>query len=488
MQTTLRHSAPRHLSSPSADLVRFVLTPPLALAFACVLTTKACDAHAAPPEADERTEEGASEGSDTGVDPAEDPTGETAAGAALGPVEAAAPKLDDRSSAEEAPPSPEPEASDFRIYGFVDANGSVSSNRPANHVYRGTATQPRIGELTMNLAALGIEKKARPGRLDWTMNLAAQFGPAADALVAAEPQGTADSPTFVGPETWKHIGRATAGFRTARGIEFTGGLHVSPVGIGIHWVPYNWNYTVTWELNGVPYYLAGGRLAVPISRNGRHRLEGWLVNGWQYAADNNRAPSGMLGYVYDDGEGNNVASFLWLGPERDDLSLGGSRIYSDTQFTIDRPRWGIAALVDVGTEGVTTAEGTSNRVWWMASAVFTRFRLLTVDGKRRDEDTAPLLAWELQARPEVFWDPDGNIYPLNGTLVSGTVGTSFRILGQLLVRAEYRYDHAFDPNGFFFRGDAITPDASGLAINQHTFFINVAAMFDYTLPSLRRRR
>lgn len=351
----------------------------------------------------------------------------------------------------------------WEVGGFVDANYGYSSNNPENHVYRGTAVQPRTGEFVLNHVVAYIRRDATPGVFSPVFELAVQAGPAADALVAYEPNPGGGNGKFAGPEVWKHLSRANIGFRTRGGTELSAGLHVSPVGIGIHWSPYNWNYTVTWQLNSVPYYLSGLKLVQPIGR--RHGVQVWLTNGWQLLSDNNRAPSLMLGYTFTTGPEFSLAEYVWVGPEQADMRPGAWRIFSDTQFTYNRPRWGVGGLFDAGGERRTDLP---TRPWnlWVVGAVFSRWRVL---GEKR--------TWDMSLRPEFFWDRDGRIFGVPQALLAATYTNDVRLFDNLLFRVEYRYDRSTNPDGFFYRGAAIADDARGLARDQHTVFFAVAGVF-----------
>ena len=168
------------------------------------------------------------------------------------------------------------------------------------------------------------------------------------------------------------------------------------MGIGIHWTPFNWNYSVSWELDAVPYYLAGLKVVHPL--NERHGVQLWVVNGWQTLADTNKVPSLMLGYTYTPNPRFNLAEFAYFGPDQADVRMAAWRMYSDTQFTYNVERFGVGGLFDVGGERLTERPGRPMTLW-MTAALFTRWRVL---GQKR--------TWDMAARPEVYWDRDGRIY------------------------------------------------------------------------------
>lgn len=350
----------------------------------------------------------------------------------------------------------------YEVGGFLDVNWMYNHNLPDNHVYRGNSVQPRTGEFAVNLAVVYIRRDAVPGRLSPTFELALQAGPAADALMYYEPTPGGEASKFAGVEVFKHLGRANVGFKSRRGTELSAGMHLSPVGIGIHWSPYNWNYTVSWQLNSVPYYLAGLKLAHPITD--KHGVQLWAVNGWQTLGDNNKAPAFMAGYTYTPSPRFAFAEYAYFGPDNADTSLRAWRMFSDTQFTYNTERFGVSGVYDIGAERRTDLP-TNPWHMWMTAAVFTRWRVL---GKQR--------TWDMAARPEWFWDRDGRMFGVPQHLLAATFTNDVRLFESLLLRLEYRYDRSTSPTGFFYRGPAITDAAAGLGQGQHTLMFAIAGV------------
>jgi len=361
----------------------------------------------------------------------------------------------------------------WEVGGFVDANYVYNNNLPDNHVNRLRSAVPRTGEFSLNLVVAYIRRDAVPGQFSPTFELALQAGPAADALMYYEPEPGGDASRFAGKEVFKHIGRANVGFKTRRGTELSVGMHLSPVGIGIHWTPFNWNYSVSWELDGVPYYLAGLKVVHPI--NDRHGLQLWVVNGWQTLADTNKAPSLMLGYTYTPSARFNLAEFAYFGPDQADIRMAAWRMYSDTQFTYNVDRFGVGGLFDVGGERLTDQTGRPMTMW-MTAALFTRWRVL---GKQR--------TWDMAARPELYWDRDGRIYGVtDNVLLGATYTNALRLTENLLLRLEYRYDRSSAPGGYFYRGAAIDDTLPPFARDQHTLFFAVAGVFAHRFGPARK--
>ncbi len=359
----------------------------------------------------------------------------------------------------------------WHLGGFVDTVYAFSPSFPANHLNRGSGTQPRLNEFSVNHVAFYVRKAPREGAWDWTIELAAQAGPAPAALVANEVAIGGTSGAFAGPNVWQHIGRANVGFRAPRGAEFSAGLHSSPIGVGLHWTVYNWNVTTSWELNSVPYYLPGLRYRQPLDRSGRHALETWIVNGWQLAAENNAAPSGVFAYIFTPRPDLTISEYTWVGPETASISPDTWRLFSNTQFVWNRDRVGLTGLFDIGGDG-RHARGGQRFSTWLTSAFSARWLVV----KRG------VVRWDMAARAEAFWDSAGRIYgEPRTTLVAGTITQALRVVEHLMLRLEYRYDHALGPQGFFYYRNVTTPAAGGLAQNQHLILLNVAAQFDLAL-------
>lgn len=358
----------------------------------------------------------------------------------------------------------------WTVTAFVDTGYALNNNRPDNHLYRGTSTTPRTDEFTINLGAVALTHDAtddEPYRFEFGL----QAGSAADALVAGEPVPGGDDGAFAGAETWKHLALANAGGRIAQsGTELGAGLFASPIGIGGFWSPFNANVTPSWASNAAPFYFAGLRVQQDLPAG--FGLQAWLVNGWQTLADANGAPSGLVGATWDHHAPSGswyAAGFVYFGPDDIDLSADAWRVHTDGQVGWRGRRLGVAAVWDYGRERVTALPDAPVQ-WWTGGGLFVDGR--AYEGRRVDVDVA--------IRPEAWRDRGGRIYGVDQWLLSGTGTFAVRFFDVLLLRAEYRYDRSTADGGFFYRADATSPDAPGLASDQHTVFFNVAGVFAHS--------
>jgi hypothetical protein len=382
-------------------------------------------------------------------------------------AEADGEKRGDPSSSPASSPSSPAEAPEktFTVGAFIDAAYIVNSNLPDNHLYRGAFTTPRTGEFTINLAAAHFQHRATAAA-PWRLQLALQAGAAAEATWGDEPVPGGAGGRYAGPEAWKHIGLANAGLRIPRaGTEVFGGVMSAPFGIGSLWSKDNWNYSPSWLANGSPYYFAGGALQQPLPAG--FGVYAWVVNGWQTVADVNKVPSYVVGLTWGQDD-LSIASAVYFGPDTPIIDVENWRVLSDTTLTWNTERIGVAGIVDVGQERVATLPGEPLALW-LGGAGFIRGRVL-----QRER-----VALELSARPEAFWDRDGQIYGVPQTLVSATGTFGAVLFDHLLARIEYRYDHSTARGGFFWVADRTNADAAALAGDQHTVFFSLVGYVSY---------
>lgn len=155
---------------------------------------------------------------------------------------------------------------------------------------------------------------------------------------------------------------------------------------------------------------------------------------------------------------------LFLGPEQPRTAVRYWRAFSDTLLQWSGEDFTAALAYDAGTE--QRSEGTALQTLWMGSALFTRWH---IDGH-----------WSLGLRPEVYWDPDGQMTGARQFIKAVTTTLEYRWPvgpSNFSVRAEYRHDDSTGKGGGFFdpRTGAMT-----LVAGQNTFFL--ACLWSYDGP------
>jgi hypothetical protein len=384
----------------------------------------------------------------------------------------------DASPSEPAPapePEPEPEHT-WQAELNIDTAYGFNSNLPDNHLTRMTVT-PRSGEMTIGAVGAFVRHPLRDDQ-PWLFEFGLRAGAAVDALTASEPNPGGPDGKFAGTEVFKHIAVANAGFALRRAkTTFAAGVFESPIGFGTFWTHRNWNYTTSWELNTVPYYLTGLRITQPLPRG--FELAGWVVNGFQSFADNNNVPSGMLALNWTrpktpvppprtGSTSTQFATHVYFGPEGT-TAIGPKdwRLYWDTWVVYDfDDHFSLAGVFDLGLDRVGRED---ERAPFGTLALFSRGTIF--EGKRGHLDLA--------LRPEALWDPRGRFTGTEHWLFAGTGTLTFTLFEHLFLRAEYRFDHSTARNGFFFRREFTHAGAPGLAQDQHTVFLSLAANWSF---------
>jgi hypothetical protein len=370
-------------------------------------------------------------------------------------------------------PAPaEPEQRPWVVGGFIDTQYVINSNFPDNHIFRGTAVTSRTGEFNPNLMVAYIRRD--PIKSPWMMELALQAGSAADALYAAEPVAGGADGRYAGAEAFKHIGRANSGVRLKRGTEFAAGLMVAPTHFGSFWTKDNWHSSISWGYSSVPFFLMGIRVYQPIGE--RFGVGAWLANAYGFMGDNNKAPVGLLNFVFNARPDLQVVQNVYAGPEDADLRPAAWRLLLDTQVVYNSEKWGLALVGDYGREQLTFKTD-SPLAQWANGMVSLRWRNLA-----REK-----VQWGMAIRPEFFWDRGGRIFNSpdpDNWLLGGTFTNDLRFFDALMLRLEYRYDYSTAPSGFFYRGKAINDAAAGLANSQHTVIFNFIGYFERRFAGL----
>ena len=170
-------------------------------------------------------------------------------------------------------------------------------------------------------------------------------------------------------------------------------------------------------------------------------------------------------------------TFLSAGPEDVDMRPQAWRLLLDSQIVYIADRWGIAIVGDYGREKLTMKMG-QPVAYWANGMVSVRWHVL---GEKH--------TWGMAVRPEFFYDHGGRIFgaqDVDNWMFGGTFTNDVRLFDAVLVRLEYRYDRSTAAHGYWYRGPAITDDATGLANSQHTVLFNFIGYFERKLPGIRK--
>lgn len=365
---------------------------------------------------------------------------------------------------------------------FVDADYAWQFSNPVDHTIFPTTTAARHSEFSLNLAYLGFELNGIDtpyggpiGRFEIQMGSYIATIHGQDSTLARG--------SFLSNPTLSYVKQAGAGwhFHWLHGVNIELGIFPSYIALESFVPQENWNYTHPFVSDFTPYYFSGLRTQLYLLEN--HKLELWLVNGWQSFGRWHDALTG--GYLYNVRIGSRLSltHTLYAGQEQTRASDPNSqsfRLYSDNyaQWLVFDDlkrdffqRLALCLVADVGYEfrGPTAGE--------------------VVDG-RRTPPNGPMTGGSLTLRVEwtralmttlrgdFFYDrssavvyplPLGNQYTLpgNGSTVNPfeflgggfTATVDFRPSPWLLLRLEYAHRAANQP---YFSGPGGITGPNGL--------------------------
>jgi hypothetical protein len=297
----------------------------------------------------------------------------------------------------------------------------------------------------------------------WGVELALQAGYDTDALV---PEPSGGSQPLSGADMLRHIARANVSYLAAigRGLTFTAGLMKGTKTYEEFYAKYNLNYTRAYLTDYNPNFVMGVGASYPVTKSLEMGL--YVVNGYQHLAHANDLPSYLYKMEWRAAHHITVYQNLYYGPDQSEMSLRYWRTFSDSTIEWRLPDWRVALSYDVGTEKVVAVNG-APRALWMGAALFTQRHLVG--------------PWSVAVRPEVFWDPQGQMTEREQLIWANTSTLEYkRHLGQqlIIVRFEYRYDHSTGSQGGFFYNGLTLDGAPRLIGSQHQTILGLILAFD----------
>ena len=243
------------------------------------------------------------------------------------------------------------------------------------------------------------------------------------------------------------------------GLKLTAGLMNSFIGFESMYAGSNPNYTRAWMADYSPYFLlgAGGEYAVSDDVSASF----FVVTDYNYLAFVGYQPKYAAQYKWNMAPEWSLTQNLFFGPEQQNTSMAYWRGFSDTILHWKTDDLMLAAAYDIGTEKHPTGGLQS---LWMGSAIWTRWHI-----------GGP---WSVAVRPEVYWDPDGELTGKKQFISAITTTAEYRLpLGPstAAIRTEFRHDNSTGPEGGFYN-----PAGTSLPLvaNQNLFFLAVVWTYD----------
>ncbi len=338
-------------------------------------------------------------------------------------------------SPEAAPAGPAP----IEVVGFVDTYYSYNFNKPAGDTpLRNFDT--KHNQVSLGLIELALEQKpTAKSRIGFRADL--DFGPTTDLVHAAEPGGTDVFKTFQqGYLSWL----APAG----KGLQLDVGKFVTPFGAEVIEAKDNWNYSrsLLFAL-AIPYYHVGLRATYNV--NDKVTFNGFLVNGWNDAVDNNGGKSiGLSATIKPHPKLTVVGTFMG-GPEQKDDTADKRYLWDGVVTFNATSTLSLMANYDYGKDRFAGVP-----VKWQGVAGYARWQATHT--------------WALTPRVEWLDDADGFMTGVSQKVKEVTLTSENKIDGGLLARLEFRRDMADEP---FFVKDGNKVKA------QNTFTVGLVYAF-----------
>ena len=240
----------------------------------------------------------------------------------------------------------------------------------------------------------------------------------------------------------------TSTIPVGEGLQFKGGLFVTPLGTEILPAPGNYNDEISrsFAFNlGIPIRHLGGLFTYPVLKT--LSVSGGLVTGWDDPHDNNNSPSFLGGVNYTPADAFALASNIIIGPEQR-APTGRTRITWSNVATI-KPMDPLRVYLEytLGHEAqAPTAFGNRN-AWWNAVSAVASWNWTE--------------RFNTAFRGEVFIDGQGarifasNQFPSfapvhNAALGEITLAGTYKFTKMFLGRMEFRQDWA--NRGIYQRG------------------------------------
>lgn len=357
------------------------------------------------------------------------------------------------------PTSQATDAPQWQSTAFADVGYLGDFNMPSSHLFRNRGTTPRVDELDVNMAGIGV-KKAASESSRWGTELTAQAGKDSETFGFS-----ATAPNIAGADWLRHLGPTNVSylFPSGSGLTVQAGIFSSLIGYDSLYAKDNFTYTRPWAGDETPYLMMGVNASLALNKNVSATL--FLINGYWHLAHANDVPSvgGQLAYKPTDRV--SVKETLLYGPQQANTSLEFWRFFSDS--IVEAKTDGITAAFEyqIGTENVDVPG--NPRALWMSAQLPVHW---VVQGP-----------WSVTVRPEFAWDRDGRWIGAPQSVKAITTTLEYRVpyrRAQTIVRLEHRFDDSRGSGGGFFDDGEVRPGVIGLTPRQNLLAIAVILTFD----------
>ncbi len=242
---------------------------------------------------------------------------------------------------------------------YVDAYYAFQFHQPVDHVIFASTAGARHNEISVNMAAIGLDVTGLDGPIGRVILQYASNVETVNAQDASVGRGY-----FLTARAFQYLQQASVGwhFHALHGINLEAGILPSHIGMETLLTQENWNYSRPFLSDFTPYYLMAGR--IEIYPTDRLFLQGWVANGWQtYGKWHETMAFGYL-LNWRPTERLSLTTAGYAGTD-DRTQAGAVRLYTDNyaQWRFQKSATGalrsgaISIVADGGGETVTGAVG-----------------------------------------------------------------------------------------------------------------------------------
>jgi Putative beta-barrel porin-2, OmpL-like. bbp2 len=342
----------------------------------------------------------------------------------------------------------------INISGLLDTAYNWSSNHPKNPAFiSGRVFNKDYNKVSFNNFNLTLDKPEK----DWGVgfHVSGMFGREGELLR----ESTLWGKTFhKEPSAELFESYVTTTIPIGEGLQFKGGLFVTPLGAEIISQPGSYNNNISNSYTfffGLPFRNLGGLFTYPVLKT--LSVSGGLITGWDNPRDNNGSPSGLFGANFTPTDSFALASNIIVGPEQTH-NTNNARFTWNTVATI-KPMDPLTLLLEytVGAEkNASTPTGNKNAQWYSFAAVGSwswTDRFSTAIRGEAFFDEGASRTFGFAATKPIF----------NVSLGEATLTATYKFTKMLQGRAEFRQDWA--NRAVFQRGSGnADPNQTTLAV------------------------
>ncbi len=343
---------------------------------------------------------------------------------------------------------------DYLFSGYMDGYYGDDMGGSNDEIWRSKGTTQRLNMPTANIASAILSKSSTDD---------SPLGGELGFMAGANTNGQVPSSSALpGVNILRYLSRANISYQVSEipGLKLSAGLMNSFIGYENFLAGQSFNFTRAYIADYTPYFLigAGGQYIVDESLS----FCFYLVSDYNYLQFLGHQPKYASQVNWSMNSEWTLTENVFFGPEQNtSSSIQYWRGLTDSILQWHRDDLTLALAYDIGTEQRAT---TQLRTVWMGSAFWTRWN---IEGP-----------WTVAVRPEVYWDPNGEMTGYQQFIRAVTLTGEYKIpVGDafMAIRSEFRHDNSTGPQGGFYNPQN---NLQQLVPGQNVFFMSMIWSYD----------